>query len=133
MAIYEDTRHVDFRPPRRLQCRRAPPAITQSGPTCSATTNLLRAAAGLPAAVDTRLRCSVSRAPCTPSPTAVRMPARRSPPASLEGTTIKCRAHGLRFDVATGCPRGAGGFALRTYPVRVHDGRVEVDLGASAG
>jgi 3-phenylpropionate/trans-cinnamate dioxygenase ferredoxin subunit len=51
----------------------------------------------------------------------------------LEGTTIKCRAHGLRFDVATGCPRGAGGFALRTYPARVHDGRVEVDLGASAG
>lgn len=51
----------------------------------------------------------------------------------LEGTTIKCRAHGLRFDVATGCPRVAGGFALRTYPVRVHDGRVEVDLGASAG
>jgi len=50
----------------------------------------------------------------------------------LDGTTIKCRAHGLRFDLATGCARGAGGFALRTYPARVHDGRVEVDLGASA-
>ena len=49
----------------------------------------------------------------------------------LEGTTIKCRAHGLRFDVATGCPRSAAGFALRTYPARVHDGRVEVDLGTS--
>ena len=49
----------------------------------------------------------------------------------LEGTTIKCRAHGLRFDIATGCPRGAGGFAVRTYRARVHDGRVEVDLGAS--
>ena len=32
----------------------------------------------------------------------------------LEGTTMeKCRAHGLRFDITTGCPRGAGGFALR--------------------
>lgn len=51
----------------------------------------------------------------------------------LEGTTIKCRAHGLRFDITTGCPRGAGGFALRIYPARVRDGRVEVDLGASAG
>ena len=50
----------------------------------------------------------------------------------LEGTTIKCRAHGLRFDIATGCPRGAGGFAVRTYRARVHDGRVEVDLGAAA-
>ena len=50
----------------------------------------------------------------------------------LEGTTIKCRAHGLRFDIATGCPRVAGGFTVRTYPARVQDGRVEVDLGASA-
>ena len=50
----------------------------------------------------------------------------------LEGTTIKCRAHGLRFDIATGCPRGAAGFTVRTYPTRVHDGRVEVDLGAAA-
>src|SRR6478735_7319252 len=30
----------------------------------------------------------------------------------LEGTTIKCRAHGLRFDIATGCPRGAAGFTV---------------------
>jgi 3-phenylpropionate/trans-cinnamate dioxygenase ferredoxin component len=50
----------------------------------------------------------------------------------LEGTTIKCRAHGMRFDITTGCPRAAGGFALRTYRTRVHDGRVEVDLGTSA-
>lgn len=50
----------------------------------------------------------------------------------LDGTTIKCPAHGLRFDLATGCMRGAGGFALHTYPVRFHRGRVEVDLGAAA-
>jgi 3-phenylpropionate/trans-cinnamate dioxygenase ferredoxin subunit len=49
----------------------------------------------------------------------------------LEGTTIKCRAHGLRFDIATGCPSGASGFALRTYSARVHDGRVELPLGAA--
>ncbi len=49
----------------------------------------------------------------------------------IEGTPIKC-AHGLRFDTTTDWPRGAGGFALRPYPARVHDGRVEVDIGAAA-
>ncbi|MDN8618575.1 Rieske (2Fe-2S) protein [Variovorax ginsengisoli] len=49
----------------------------------------------------------------------------------LEGATIRCPAHGLRFDLVTGYARG-GGFAMRIYPVRVHEGRVEVDLGATA-
>ncbi|MDM0047382.1 Rieske (2Fe-2S) protein [Variovorax sp. J22R115] len=49
---------------------------------------------------------------------------------ALDGTTIQCPAHGLRIDLASGCIHGAcGGLAVRTYPVRVHDGRVEVDLG----
>ncbi|MDM0068407.1 MULTISPECIES: Rieske (2Fe-2S) protein [unclassified Variovorax] len=48
---------------------------------------------------------------------------------ALAGTTIQCPAHGLRFDLASGCIHGAcGGLALRTYPVRVHAGRIEVDL-----
>ncbi|MGO4394292.1 Rieske (2Fe-2S) protein [Variovorax sp. M-6] len=52
---------------------------------------------------------------------------------ALEGTTIQCPAHGLRFDLANGCSRGAGGgLAVRTYPVRVLDGRVEVDFGEAA-
>ncbi|MDM0054021.1 Rieske 2Fe-2S domain-containing protein [Variovorax sp. J22R115] len=49
---------------------------------------------------------------------------------ALDGTTIRCPAHGLRFDLPSGCIHGAGGgLAVRTYPVRVHAGRVEVDLG----
>ena len=41
----------------------------------------------------------------------------------LEGTTIKCRAHGLRFDITTGCPRGAGGFARLPGPRARRPGR----------
>ncbi|MDM0022377.1 Rieske (2Fe-2S) protein [Variovorax saccharolyticus] len=51
---------------------------------------------------------------------------------ALKGTTIQCPAHGLRFDLASGCIHGAGGgLAVRTYPVRIHAGRVEVDLGGA--
>lgn len=45
----------------------------------------------------------------------------------VDATTVTCRAHGLRFDLATGCQRG-GALAARTYPVRERDGRVLVDL-----
>lgn len=45
-----------------------------------------------------------------------------------EGTTVACRAHGLRFDLATGCLRGAPGMKARTYPVRRHEGRILIDL-----
>ena len=45
----------------------------------------------------------------------------------LEGTTVACRAHGLRFDLGSGCMRG-GGLQVRAYPVRVHEGRIEIDI-----
>ncbi len=45
----------------------------------------------------------------------------------LDGMTVTCRAHGLRFDLATGCQRG-GALTARTYPVREEGGRVLVDL-----
>ncbi|MEJ8859397.1 Rieske 2Fe-2S domain-containing protein [Variovorax robiniae] len=48
---------------------------------------------------------------------------------ALQGTSIRCPAHGLRFDLATGHIHGAGGgLAVRIYPVRVLDGRIQVDL-----
>ena len=50
----------------------------------------------------------------------------------LDGTTVTCRAHGLRFDLATGCMRGAAGLAVRAYPVRERDGRIEVDIADAA-
>jgi len=52
--------------------------------------------------------------------------------AKLDGTTVACRAHGLRFELATGCMRGGAGLQVRTYPVRVHNGRIEVDLAPAA-
>ena len=49
----------------------------------------------------------------------------------IEGTTVACRAHGLRFDLGSGSMRG-GGLQVRTYPVRVHEGRIEIDLEPAA-
>ena len=49
----------------------------------------------------------------------------------LDGTSVTCRAHGLRFELGTGCTR-AGGLRVRTYPVRVRGDRIEVDLAPTA-
>jgi 3-phenylpropionate/trans-cinnamate dioxygenase ferredoxin component len=37
----------------------------------------------------------------------------------LEGTMLTCPAHGLRFDVVTGCMPGAAGLCLTTLAVKV--------------
>jgi 3-phenylpropionate/trans-cinnamate dioxygenase ferredoxin subunit len=46
---------------------------------------------------------------------------------------IMCPAHGARFDLATGEPLGppAPG-PIRTFPVRVHQGQVEIDASGIA-
>jgi len=46
----------------------------------------------------------------------------------LDGYVLSCPAHGLRFDLRTGCMPGAGGLSLTTFPVRTIDGRVFVSL-----
>ena len=46
----------------------------------------------------------------------------------LEGCVLRCPAHGLRFDLRTGCMPGAGGLSLTTFPVRVIDGKLFVSL-----
>ncbi len=46
----------------------------------------------------------------------------------LEGAFVQCRAHGLRFDVRTGRMRGVDGFCAKSYPARIVDGTVEVDI-----
>ena len=51
---------------------------------------------------------------------------------ALDGTIMTCRAHGLRFDVRTGCHAGSTGLRARSYPLRVRDDRVEIDIGPSA-
>jgi 3-phenylpropionate/trans-cinnamate dioxygenase ferredoxin subunit len=51
----------------------------------------------------------------------------------LDGTTVSCRAHGLRFDLASGRQCGVAlGLQARRYAVREADGRIEVDLGPAA-
>lgn len=49
----------------------------------------------------------------------------------LEGTELVCRAHGWRFDRATGVRVGGPG-GLQPLPCRVQDGAVEVDVNANA-
>ena len=46
----------------------------------------------------------------------------------LDGLSVQCRAHGLRFDLRTGCMRYAEGFGVRTYPVTRGEGGLEISL-----
>ncbi|AOE85339.1 Rieske (2Fe-2S) protein [Pseudomonas sp. TCU-HL1] len=46
----------------------------------------------------------------------------------LEGRLLHCPAHGLRFDLATGCVPGVSGFGVATYAVEQHQGRCIIDL-----
>ncbi|WP_439893817.1 Rieske (2Fe-2S) protein (plasmid) [Ralstonia sp. 25C] len=46
----------------------------------------------------------------------------------LDGTRLQCPAHGLRFDLATGCAHGGAGLCLSTYGVEVIDGRIAVHV-----
>ena len=47
----------------------------------------------------------------------------------LEGSTIQCACHGSRFDVTNGAVvRGPAEEPVRSYPVHVANGEVQVDL-----
>jgi NAD(P)H-dependent nitrite reductase small subunit len=47
---------------------------------------------------------------------------------------IECPLHQGRFHIPTGAPKGAPvSEALTTYPVKVEDGKVYVDVGGDAG
>ncbi|HZZ03304.1 Rieske (2Fe-2S) protein [Paraburkholderia sp.] len=46
----------------------------------------------------------------------------------LEGCVLSCPAHGLRFDLRTGCMPGAGGLSLTTFPLQAIDGKLFVSL-----
>ena len=41
---------------------------------------------------------------------------------------VQCPAHGLWFDLATGCMRSAQGFGTPTYPVACHNGQWVISL-----
>ncbi|MFV3371706.1 Rieske (2Fe-2S) protein [Pseudomonas sp. NY15435] len=38
----------------------------------------------------------------------------------LDGRWLQCPAHGLRFDLASGCPAGIKGFGLQRYAIEWH-------------
>ena len=46
----------------------------------------------------------------------------------LEGRTIHCRAHGLKFDLATGLMPGVPDVCVASYAVSVEDGVIVAEL-----
>jgi 3-phenylpropionate/trans-cinnamate dioxygenase ferredoxin subunit len=50
----------------------------------------------------------------------------------LEGRVLRCPAHGLRFDLVTGCMPGAGGLCLKKLSVHVQSGELYVVVDGSA-
>ena len=42
----------------------------------------------------------------------------------LQGRTIYCRSHGLRFDLATGQMPGVADVCIASYPVSIEDGEI---------
>jgi nitrite reductase/ring-hydroxylating ferredoxin subunit len=50
----------------------------------------------------------------------------------LEGPILTCPCHDWRFDVRTGVFLDAPELALATFPVKVQDGKVLVELGGAA-
>jgi 3-phenylpropionate/trans-cinnamate dioxygenase ferredoxin subunit len=47
----------------------------------------------------------------------------------LDGKTVTCRSHGMRFDVTTGCFAGTSDSGVASYPVKVVDGTILVAVG----
>jgi 3-phenylpropionate/trans-cinnamate dioxygenase ferredoxin subunit len=45
----------------------------------------------------------------------------------LQGKVVTCRGHGWRYDVTTGYVAHVPGYGVRTFPVKVVDGRILVD------
>jgi nitrite reductase/ring-hydroxylating ferredoxin subunit len=46
----------------------------------------------------------------------------------LNGTTVTCPVHGMKFDVTTGCFSGTSDFGVASYPVNVVNGKIMVSL-----
>jgi 3-phenylpropionate/trans-cinnamate dioxygenase ferredoxin subunit len=46
----------------------------------------------------------------------------------LEGRLLQCPAHGLRFDLASGCLANVPSVRVPVYPIHIEEGRVYLDL-----
>jgi nitrite reductase/ring-hydroxylating ferredoxin subunit len=45
---------------------------------------------------------------------------------NLQGRMIQCRAHGLRFDLATGCLANVSNYGVTSYPVEISEDKTFV-------
>jgi nitrite reductase/ring-hydroxylating ferredoxin subunit len=46
----------------------------------------------------------------------------------VSGTSVQCPAHGLRFDLASGCMLQSPAVKVATYPIHIEAGRVYLSL-----
>ncbi|CAJ0736437.1 Naphthalene 1,2-dioxygenase/salicylate 5-hydroxylase systems, ferredoxin component [Ralstonia edaphis] len=46
----------------------------------------------------------------------------------LDGNVLQCPAHGLRFNLTTGCMPGVGGLCLKTYAIQETDGHIVIHV-----
>jgi len=46
----------------------------------------------------------------------------------LEGKIVTCRSHGWRYDVTTGSTVNAPGYGVASYPARIVDGQIMVNV-----
>ena len=49
--------------------------------------------------------------------------------SKLDGTIVTCRAHGMKFDVTTGCFAGTSDTGVTAHQVKIVDGKVLVAVG----
>lgn len=48
--------------------------------------------------------------------------------SKLDGKIVTCSGHGMRYDVTTGKVVGGADVGVKTYPVKVEDGRIFVSV-----
>jgi 3-phenylpropionate/trans-cinnamate dioxygenase ferredoxin subunit len=46
----------------------------------------------------------------------------------LDGHTVQCRAHGLRFDLRTGCMPGSKGLSVKSYAIEMREGQTYISI-----
>jgi 3-phenylpropionate/trans-cinnamate dioxygenase ferredoxin subunit len=46
----------------------------------------------------------------------------------LDGRIVTCPVHGMKFDVTTGCFAGTSDFGVASYPAKVVDGKIVVEI-----
>ena len=52
---------------------------------------------------------------------------------TIQGRTVQCRAHGLRFDLLTGCMQNVRTFGARAYGIEVRAGQPHLVMHETGG